>query len=76
MGKRLGTRFAVCSQLKIVQDQWLSSRSMTRMILSGTLTAVALGLGLSGISASIYGTAGLPFVVFASFGFVFGVLGW
>lgn len=49
---------------------------MTRVILSGTMTAVALGLGLSVISASIYGTAGLPFVLFSSVGFVIGAVGW
>lgn len=49
---------------------------MTRVIISGTMTAVALGLGLSTVSAIFYGTAGMPFVVFSSMGFLVGAVGW
>lgn len=49
--------------------------SITRIVLTGTMTAVSLGLGLSTLSAIIYGTAGLPFVIFSTVGFAIGAFG-
>jgi hypothetical protein len=51
------------------------SPSMTRIILTGTMTAVSLGLGGSTLFAIVYGTAALPFIVFACFGFGLGAYG-
>jgi hypothetical protein len=48
---------------------------MTRIILSGTMTAVSLGLGCSTLFAIVYGTAALPFVVSACLGFGLGTYG-
>lgn len=53
----------------------LTRISMTRVILSGTMTAVALGLGFSTFFALVYGTAALPFLVCSSMGFWIGAYG-
>lgn len=48
---------------------------MTRIILSGTMTAVSCGLGFSTLFAIAYGTAALPFLVSACLGFWIGAYG-
>lgn len=52
----------------------LMSIRMTRMILSGTMTAVSLGLGSAILFAVLYGTAALPFLVGSSVGFGLGAV--
>lgn len=48
---------------------------MTRIILTGTMTAVSCGLGVSTLAAIVYGTAALPFLVSSCVGFCIGAYG-
>lgn len=48
---------------------------MTRIVLSGTMTAVSLGLGSAIVFAIMYGTAALPFLVGSTVGFGLGAYG-
>ena len=48
---------------------------MFRIMISGTMTAVASGLACSMASALVFGTAGLPFLVASSAGFAVGAFG-
>ncbi|KAF9876589.1 hypothetical protein CkaCkLH20_05997 [Colletotrichum karsti] len=45
-------------------------------MLAGTSTAAVVGLAASFIGASIWGTAGLPFIIGSSIGFVLGSTKW
>jgi hypothetical protein len=49
---------------------------MFRCMIAGTTAAATVGIGAAMISASIVGTAGLPFVLGSSFGFVLGSWRW
>lgn len=53
----------------------LTRARMTRIILSGTMTAVSLGLGCATFFALVYGTAALPFLGSACLGFCLGAYG-
>lgn len=48
---------------------------MLRVVLTGSSSAVVMGLAGSACTAAFFGTAALPFVVFACFGFLFGAVG-
>jgi hypothetical protein len=78
VGKCVGSGPSVCppSLIRSANDMMLNVCRMTRVILSGTTTAVAMGLGLSVLSATVYSTAGLPFVLFSCVGFCVGAVGW
>ncbi|TDZ22330.1 hypothetical protein Cob_v004899 [Colletotrichum orbiculare MAFF 240422] len=49
---------------------------MLRSMLAGTSTALVVGLAASFVGSSIWGTAGLPFIVGSSLGFVIGSAKW
>ncbi|KAF0317261.1 hypothetical protein GQ607_015477 [Colletotrichum asianum] len=49
---------------------------MLRSMLAGTATAAVVGLAASFVGASIWGTAGLPFIIGSSLGFVLGSTRW
>lgn len=49
---------------------------MVRILLSGSLSSVCMGLASAALAASFTGTAALPFLVGSCFGFVFGALGY
>lgn len=48
---------------------------MARIVLSGTVSAVIIGMAGSAAGAAIWGTGALPFLVAACGGFVFGAVG-
>lgn len=48
---------------------------MVQTIISGTTSAIAMGLGGSAIGAALFGTASLTFMVFSCVGFVYGSVG-
>lgn len=48
---------------------------MVQTIISGTTSAIAMGLGGSAIGAAFFGTASLTFMVFSCIGFVYGSVG-
>ena len=48
---------------------------MVRTIVAGTTSAITMGMAGSGLASAIFGTASLPFLVFACAGFVFGTIG-
>jgi hypothetical protein len=49
---------------------------MFRCMIAGTTAAATIGLGAAMLSATIFGTAGLPFVVGSSLGFALGSWRW
>lgn len=49
---------------------------MFRSLVAGTMTAAILGLTTSMVSAFFFGTAGLPFIVGSSIGFMLGSWRW
>jgi hypothetical protein len=50
--------------------------SMFRSMVAGTMAAATVGLGAAMISSVIFGTAGIPFVIGSSLGFILGSWRW
>lgn len=48
---------------------------MVQTIISGTTSAIAMGLGGSAVGAALFGTASLTFMLFSCVGFVYGSVG-
>nr|XP_036579842.1 uncharacterized protein CTRU02_10319 [Colletotrichum truncatum]KAF6787522.1 hypothetical protein CTRU02_10319 [Colletotrichum truncatum] len=63
------------SLLRIIGG-WGNVNSMLRSMLAGTSAAAVVGLTASFIGASIWGTAGLPFIIGSTLGFALGSAKW